>query len=45
MIEFIESGIPGFDKLTVSANTTGGIPENTTTLIYGPICLISSLIY
>jgi KaiC/GvpD/RAD55 family RecA-like ATPase len=36
MIEAIKSGIPGFDELTVSENTEGGIPENTSTLIYGP---------
>jgi len=36
MIPTIESGIPGFDELTVSENSEGGIPENSTTLIYGP---------
>ena len=36
MIPRIESGIPGFDELTSSNNGTGGIPENTATLIYGP---------
>jgi len=37
MIPCIESGIPGFDKLTRSEGGTGGIPENTATLIYGPV--------
>ncbi len=33
----IESGIPGFDKLTFNKRTEmGGIPENTATLVYGP---------
>jgi KaiC/GvpD/RAD55 family RecA-like ATPase len=32
----IQSGIPGFDQLTVSELTEGGIPEKSTTLIYGP---------
>jgi KaiC/GvpD/RAD55 family RecA-like ATPase len=32
MIPSIETGIPGFDGLSSS----GGIPENTVTLIYGP---------
>ncbi len=36
MIQAIESGIPGLDELTVSENSEGGIPKNTTTLIYGP---------
>ena len=36
MIPRIESGIPGFDELTSSNDGTGGIPENTATLIYGP---------
>jgi KaiC/GvpD/RAD55 family RecA-like ATPase len=36
MIPAIESGIPGFDKLTVTDTKTGGIPENSTTLVYGP---------
>ena len=36
MIHTIESGIPGFDELTVSEITEGGIPEKSTTLIYGP---------
>jgi KaiC/GvpD/RAD55 family RecA-like ATPase len=36
MIEAIESGIPGFDKLTESESISGGIPKNATTLIYGP---------
>ena len=36
MIPKIESGIPGFDELTRPNNGTGGIPENTATLIYGP---------
>ncbi len=37
MIPCIESGIPGFDKLTKSESGTGGIPENTSTLVYGPV--------
>ncbi len=36
MIPCIESGIPGFDELTRSDTGTGGIPENSSTLIYGP---------
>jgi KaiC/GvpD/RAD55 family RecA-like ATPase len=36
MITCIESGISGFDKLTSSDDKMGGIPENTSTLIYGP---------
>jgi KaiC/GvpD/RAD55 family RecA-like ATPase len=36
MIKTIESGIPGFDELTLSEITEGGIPEKSTTLIYGP---------
>jgi len=36
MIEVIKSGIPGFDNLTFSKNSEGGIPKNTITLIYGP---------
>ena len=36
MIEVIESGIPGFDEITVSESISGGIPKNGTTLIYGP---------
>jgi len=36
MIPCIESGISGFDKLTSSDDKMGGIPENTSTLIYGP---------
>jgi len=36
MIEFIESGIPGFDELTVSEITAGGIPGKSTTLLYVP---------
>ena len=36
MIQSIKSGIPGFDELTVSEITEGGIPEKSTTLIYGP---------
>jgi len=36
MIEVIESGIPGFDEITVSEGISGGIPKNGTTLIYGP---------
>ena len=36
MIPYIESGIPEFDELTRSDSGTGGIPENSSTLIYGP---------
>ena len=36
MIPTIESGIPGFDELTISEISEGGIPEKSTTLIYGP---------
>jgi KaiC/GvpD/RAD55 family RecA-like ATPase len=36
MIKTIESGIPGFDELTLSEITEGGIPEKSNTLIYGP---------
>ena len=36
MIPCIESGIPGFEELTRSNGGTGGIPENTATLMYGP---------
>jgi KaiC/GvpD/RAD55 family RecA-like ATPase len=36
MIPCIESGIPGFEELTRSNGGTGGIPENTATLVYGP---------
>jgi len=36
MIPTIESGIPGFDELTVSEISEGGIPKKSTTLIYGP---------
>lgn len=36
MIPCIESGIPGFEELTRSNGGTGGIPENTATLLYGP---------
>ncbi|MBM4241228.1 MAG: recombinase RecA [Euryarchaeota archaeon] len=33
----VESGIPGFDKfISDDENGIGGIPENTSTLIYGP---------
>ena len=32
----IQWGIPGFDQLTASENVEGGIPEKSTTLIYGP---------
>ena len=37
MIPCIESGIPGFDELTRSEGGTGGIPENSSTLVYGPV--------
>lgn len=36
MIIRIQSGIPGFDELTADEMGSGGIPENTATLIYGP---------
>jgi KaiC/GvpD/RAD55 family RecA-like ATPase len=36
MIPCIESGIPGFDEFTRSDTGTGGVPENSSTLIYGP---------
>ncbi|MBM4241229.1 MAG: ATPase [Euryarchaeota archaeon] len=37
MLPVIGSGIPGFDKLVSNEKTgIGGIPENTSTLIYGP---------
>jgi len=37
MIPLVETGIPGFEKLIQDEYTgLGGIPENTTTLIYGP---------
>lgn len=36
MIPHIESGIPGFDELTRPSTGTGGIPDNTATLVYGP---------
>jgi KaiC/GvpD/RAD55 family RecA-like ATPase len=36
MIPRIKSGISGFDELTTQKEGTGGIPENTSTLIYGP---------
>jgi KaiC/GvpD/RAD55 family RecA-like ATPase len=36
MIPCIESGIPGFDDLTKSESAMGGIPENSSTLVYGP---------
>jgi KaiC/GvpD/RAD55 family RecA-like ATPase len=36
MIPCIESGISGFDELTSSDDKMPGIPENTSTLIYGP---------
>ena len=36
MIPCIKSGIPGFDELTRSETGNGGIPENTSTLVYGP---------
>jgi KaiC/GvpD/RAD55 family RecA-like ATPase len=32
----IESGISGYDNLTASNELSGGIPDHTTTLIYGP---------
>ena len=37
MIPCIESGVPGFDELTRSKGGTGGIPENSSTLVYGPV--------
>jgi len=36
MIACIESGIPGFDELTQTDSFSGGIPENSATLVYGP---------
>lgn len=36
MIPHIESGIPGFDELTRPATGSGGIPDNSATLVYGP---------
>jgi KaiC/GvpD/RAD55 family RecA-like ATPase len=36
MIPCIESGIPGFDDLIRPETGSGGIPENSSTLIYGP---------
>lgn len=36
MIPCIESGISGFDELTRPDTGTGGIPENSVTLVYGP---------
>jgi KaiC/GvpD/RAD55 family RecA-like ATPase len=36
MIACIESGIPGFDELTHTDSFMGGIPENTSTLVYVP---------
>lgn len=36
MIPHIESGIPGFDELTRPVTGSGGIPDNTATLVYGP---------
>lgn len=36
MIQSIKSGIPGFDELTVSEISEGGIPGKSVTLIYGP---------
>lgn len=36
MINTTESGVPGFDELTSTEELTGGIPDHTTTLIYGP---------
>ncbi len=37
MIPFIKSGIPGFDELVNPDSGGGGIPENTSTLVYGPV--------
>jgi len=36
MIPCIESGISGFDEFTRPKIGTGGIPENSVTLVYGP---------
>lgn len=36
MIVCIESGIPGFEEVTHTDSFMGGIPENSTTLVYGP---------
>jgi len=35
-MEFIESGIPGFDELISANEGIGGIPRNTNTLLFGP---------
>jgi len=35
-VNFIESGIPGFDELISSDDEVGGIPKNRNMLIYGP---------
>lgn len=37
MIPYIESGIPGFDGLINPDSKQGGIPDNTSTLVYGPV--------
>jgi KaiC/GvpD/RAD55 family RecA-like ATPase len=37
MIKTIESGIPGFEQLTISETAEGGIREKTNVLIYGPL--------
>ena len=37
MIPCIESGIPGFEEFTRSDDKIGGIPENSSTLVYGPV--------
>lgn len=36
MYENIESGIPGYDELTVYEDYAGGIPKNASTLLFGP---------
>lgn len=37
MIPYIKSGISGFDELVNPDSDKGGIPENTSTLVYGPV--------
>jgi KaiC/GvpD/RAD55 family RecA-like ATPase len=36
LTNIIESGIPGFDNLTTIKESSGGIFDHTTTLVYGP---------
>lgn len=37
MIPYIKSGVSGFDELVNPDSDLGGIPENTSTLVYGPV--------